>query len=238
MTRKNKLPRVSVLIPAAGSGRRMGSKRAKQFLEIHGFPILVLTLRQFERCPDITDIVIVGSASELDFIRRLIEANHINKVFKIVEGGAERTDSVARGLKDMHPETEIVLIHDAVRPFVSVSKIQETIQSVSVHGAALLMVPEKATVKQVQDGWVTTTLDRDLIWQAQTPQGFRFDLIKKAYEIAMKEGIKATDDTALVERLGHPVHVVEGEEENIKITTPVDLVMAERIFNTLKNKSQ
>ena len=132
-----------------------------------------------------------------------------------------------RGLKTLDPSTDIVLIHDAVRPFVSVGMIEAVIQAASDYGAALLALPATATVKQVQDHLVQNTLDRKAIWLAQTPQGFRCDLIREAYERAVKEGILATDDTALVEQLGHPVRVIPGEEKNIKITTPSDLAIAE-----------
>ena len=222
--------RVSVLIPAAGSGKRMGGSRAKQFLEIDGKPILVHTLEKMDSCQGVDEILLIVSAAGRDETERLLESWPISKLSQIVLGGDARTDSVRNGLATLDVSTDVVLIHDAVRPFVSTQKIEEVIKSARQHGAALLAVQEKATVKRVQEGMVQATLDRSLLWQAQTPQGFRYDLIQEAYEAARRDGIQATDDAALVERMGRPVHIVEGEDQNIKITTPTDLVVAEAIL--------
>jgi 2-C-methyl-D-erythritol 4-phosphate cytidylyltransferase len=236
MEPKVHISRVAVLIPSAGVGRRIGGSRAKQLLKIGGKPILIHTLEKFSSCVDVDEIILIVSAVGRDETEQLLESWPLPKRMRIVTGGEERTDSVRNGLDTLDASTEIVLIHDAVRPFVSTAKIEKVIQAVRQHGAALLAVPEKATVKRVQDGVVQATLDRSLLWQAQTPQGFRYDLIREAYEAALHDGVQATDDAALVERLGHPVHIIEGEEQNIKITTPVDLVMAEAFLENSKTQ--
>ncbi|HDQ46157.1 MAG TPA: 2-C-methyl-D-erythritol 4-phosphate cytidylyltransferase [bacterium] len=222
--------RVAVLIAAAGAGKRMGAGRPKQFLEIGGTPILMHTLNRFASCPGVNEMILIVPETGRREAERLMESRSFSKPFRMVTGGPERTDSVRLGLEAVHPDTDLVLIHDAVRPFVPEDKIGEVIRAVQIHGAALLAVPEKATVKRVQDGVIQTTLDRSLLWLAQTPQGFRYDLILQAYEAARRDGVGATDDAALVERLGHPVHVVMGVEQNIKITTRADLEMAEALL--------
>lgn len=219
--------KTAVLIPAAGLGRRMINSIPKQLLELHSKPILIHTLEKFEECDQVCEICLVVPGDRIDEIRHLLSQWDIRKVKHVVAGGEERTDSVHLGLQVLDSSTEIVLIHDAVRPFVSIQKIRDVIQAVSEYGAALLAVPATATVKQVLNEQIQNTLDRTRIWLAQTPQGFRFDLIRQAYEKAVKDGIRATDDAALVEQLGHPVHVIPGEETNIKITTPIDLAIAE-----------
>jgi 2-C-methyl-D-erythritol 4-phosphate cytidylyltransferase len=219
--------KTAVLIPAAGMGRRMGNSIPKQLLELQSKPILIHTLEKFEACDPVQEICVVVPVDRIDEIGQLLKQWNIQKAKYVIAGGEERTDSVHRGLEVLDSSTDIVLIHDAVRPFVSVQKIRDVIQAVCDYGAALLAVPATATVKQVRKGLVQSTLDRSQIWLAQTPQGFRFDLIRQAYEKAVKNGIRATDDAALVEQLGHPVHVIRGDETNIKITTPTDLAIAE-----------
>jgi len=219
--------KTAVLIPAAGMGRRMENPIPKQLIELQSKPILIHTLEKFEACESVHAVFPVVPKDRRDEIRELLDQWGIQKVQQIVSGGKERTDSVYNGLQAIDPCTDIVLIHDAVRPFVSICKIKQVIRAASEHGAALLALPATATVKRVQDHIIRHTLDRTQIWLAQTPQGFRYDLIRQAYEKAIQTGIKATDDTALVEQLGHPVYVVPGEESNIKITTPTDLAIAE-----------
>ncbi|NQT24203.1 2-C-methyl-D-erythritol 4-phosphate cytidylyltransferase [candidate division KSB1 bacterium] len=219
--------KTAVLIPAAGMGRRMENPIPKQLIELQSKPILIHTLEKFEACESVQEICVIVPEDRIDEIRKLLNQWNIQKARDVIAGGEERTDSVYRGLEVLNSSTDIVLIHDAVRPFVSNQKIMDVIQAASEYGAALLAVPATATVKKVQDGFVQNTLDRNQIWLAQTPQGFRLDLIRQAYEKVVNEGIKATDDAALVEQIGHPVHVIPGDETNIKITTPTDLAIAE-----------
>lgn len=207
----------------------MGNPVPKQLLELQSKPILVHTLERFEFCASVQDICVIVPEDRVSEVRRLVRQWKIRKAGPIVPGGRERTDSVQLGLSALNKNTDIVLIHDAVRPFVPVKMIVNVIRAAAEYGAAILAVPALATVKHAENGVIQRTLDRDAIWLAQTPQGFRFDLIRKAYDAALKQGIKATDDAALVEQLGHPVRIIPGHETNIKITTPADLAIAETL---------
>lgn len=229
--------KTAVLMPAAGMGHRMGSPVPKQLLKLGSKPILIHTLEKFEGCESVEEICVIVPGDRIDEIRKLAVEWNIQKVKHIVAGGEKRTDSVARGLQALDESTDIVLIHDAVRPFVSIDKIEEVIQETFRHGAAILAVPATATVKQVQRHVVQNTLDREQIWLAQTPQGFRFDLIRSAYEKAANENHIATDDAALVEKMGYPVYIVQGDEMNIKITSPDDLAIAETFCQIKQNRT-
>ena len=218
---------VVAIIPCAGLGRRMGQVIPKQFLEIQGKPLLIYTLDKFERCPEINRVVLVVPSDHIETARAMIERWGMNKVDKVIAGGEERQDSVANGLGELPEECGIVIVHDGVRPFVSTEKIQEVIAEAREKGAAILAVPVKDTVKRGMDGCVEETLERESLWAVQTPQGFRTDWIKTAYEKARRDGYCGTDDAALVERCGYRVTIVEGEERNVKITSPEDLEWAE-----------
>jgi len=218
---------VVAIIPCAGLGRRIGGVVPKQFLEIQRKPLLIITLEKFEQCPEIHRVVLVVPPDHIETARAMSERWGMNKVDKVVAGGKERQDSVANGLGELPEECEIVIVHDGVRPFVSISKIQEVIAVAREKGAAILAVPVKDTVKRGRNGCVDKTLERDSLWAAQTPQGFRTDWLKTAYEKARRDGYSATDDAALVERCGYRVTIVQGEESNIKITSPEDLAWAE-----------
>jgi len=218
---------VVAIIPCAGLGRRMGGVVPKQFLEIQGKPLVVFTLDKFERCPEIHHVVLVVPPDHIETARAMTERWGMSKVDKVVAGGDERQDSVANGLGELPEECEIVIVHDGVRPFISISKIQEVVAAARKKGAAILAVPVKDTVKRGRDGCVEETLERDSLWAVQTPQGFRTDWIRAAYEKARQDGYSGTDDAALLERCGYRVTIVEGEERNVKITSPEDLAWAE-----------
>lgn len=222
------------VIPAAGSGTRLGGTTPKQFLEIAGAPILIHTLRRFEQCTDIDAIVVALPESEINSFSEKAAAFGLRKPLKIVSGGRERSDSILNALNaaaDWHPE--IVVVHDAVRPFVTVAQISAVIERAREVGAAILAIASTDTIKEVENGIIVCTLDRRRIYRAQTPQAFRYDLLRSANEHARAAELPSallTDDSLLVERLGHPIAVIEGAPDNLKITTPDDLILAEKLF--------
>lgn len=230
--------RVVAVIPAAGRGRRMASATAKQFLLLEGVPLLVQTLRAFEEHSLVEGIVLAVAGQERQTLEQeILGCFRLEKLLEIVDGGRERQDSVALALRVVPRDCEVVLIHDGVRPLVTAEVITGVIEGARRHGAALAGIPVRDTVKQVQEGQVTSTLDRGTLRLAQTPQGFRADLIRRAHELALGDQVSATDDAVLVERLGIPVRVVPGSEENIKVTTPADLIVAEAILAARKKAS-
>jgi 2-C-methyl-D-erythritol 4-phosphate cytidylyltransferase len=218
------------IVAAAGIGSRMQTDRAKQMLELAGAPLLVHTLRRFEHCDAVDSVVLVVQPSMTTEVLSLLSRFGLRKVSRVVGGGPERQDSVHRGLQVLEEKsTEIVAIHDAVRPFVMPEQIAAVIERARATGAALLGLPAVDTIKQVKSGRVQRTLDRLRIYHAQTPQAFRYSIISEAYRLAAAQGFTATDDSQLVERTGFKVSVVEGSPTNIKITRPLDLRLAEII---------
>jgi 2-C-methyl-D-erythritol 4-phosphate cytidylyltransferase len=218
------------VIPAAGIGARMQANRAKQMMELAGVPLLVHTLRRFEACDAVHQVILVLQPNLTSDVLALISRHNLKKIARVVGGGAERQDSVYRGLQVINPKTAgVVAVHDAVRPFVRPEEIRQVIERAESSGAALMALAATDTIKQVHRGRVQRTLDRKRIYHAQTPQAFRYEIIKAAYDRAYAEGYAATDDAQLVERAGHRVAVVEGAPINIKITRPFDLRVAEAI---------
>lgn len=219
------------LIPAAGMGKRMGATINKQYLQLGGLPILAHTLAVFQHSPLINGICLVTPADEIAFCRDQVVAAHgFTKVIDIVPGGRERQNSVMNGLKALKRHAagdDVVLIHDGVRPFITPLLLQESIAVAGSCDGALVAVPAKDTIKTVRDGIVLDTPDRSCLWQAQTPQAFRFGVILDAHQSAEEACFSGTDDSSLVERRGGTVRVVPGDYRNIKITTPEDLVLAE-----------
>ena len=240
--------KVMVIIPAAGLGTRMASStataqgraRSKQFVQLEGVPILIHTLRKFAQMKEISEIWVAMRKSESELFREEARKYDFGHKVHIVEGGEHRQQSVANALNALRAaDDDIVLVHDAVRPFVTSETIAAVIAAVKKHGAAIAGVPAVDTIKQVErtaDGAViTTTIPREMIVQAQTPQGFRFGVLKRAFDDATAQGFLGTDEASLLERLGQPVHVVMGSAHNIKITTPADLELAE-FFISLENR--
>jgi 2-C-methyl-D-erythritol 4-phosphate cytidylyltransferase len=217
----------AAIVAAGGSGNRMGGAIPKQLLEIRNKPVLLHSLEKLDRVPEIGFIVVSVHKAIMESVRESVSAWNLGKTIRIVEGGSRRQDSVYSGLAVVPKDADIVLVHDAVRPFVSVAKFRETIEAAERHGCAILALKAKNTIKRGNGDWVEETLDRSALWEAQTPQAFRRDVLFRAYQNAMADGFYATDDSLLVERLGLPVRIVEGEERNIKITSPVDLRLAE-----------
>jgi len=234
--------KVIVIIPAAGLGTRMASgakgrkpAASKQFSELGGTPILIHTLREFAAVPTVSEIEIALRKNEIAGFRSRLEKEEksiLQKKINLVEGGEHRQQSVANALAAVSASPDdIVLVHDAVRPFVTRAIIENVIEAAQKYGAAIAGFPAVDTVKQVErtaDGaLITATVPRERIVMAQTPQGFRYDVIKKAFDEASADGFMGTDEASLVERSGHQVAVVMGSARNIKITTPADLELAE-----------
>ena len=222
------------IIPAAGSGSRLGGQIPKQFLELGGAPILAHTISRFIECDDISAIAVALPADRLDEFRARNRGARIVKPIYYVNGGAERSDSILNALEAVAElQPEIVAVHDAVRPFVTPAQISAVIAKAKEVGAAILALPATDTIKEVEAGLIQRTIDRRRIWRAQTPQAFRYELLMRANLEARAAGLPSavtTDDSLLVERLGASVAVVEGSPNNIKITTPEDLILAETLF--------
>jgi len=216
------------IIAAAGSGTRMASDRPKQFLLLAGMPVIFHTLKPFEQCDNIHEVIVVLPAEESAGFLSLAGKYGLRKLARVVPGGATRADSVKRGLMSIRAATaEIVAVHDGVRPFVTVEEIDATIETARADGAAILVAPVTDTIKQVDSERVVKTLDRDGLRRALTPQCFRYDVLRHAYEAADVTDPSLTDESVLVEQLGHTVSIVEGSGRNIKITTAEDLAVAE-----------
>ena len=224
--------RIAALIAAAGLGKRMNSKIGKSFIPIFGKPILAYTLEKFEKCELIDKIYLVVTCKDKEYVcKDIILKYHLRKVQELIIGGDTREESVFNGIKSVNIETDIVVIHDGARPLVSELIIKESILIAEKYGAAVSAVPLKDTVKKIGENFfIHSTLDRRKIWRAQTPQTFRFKLIKSAYEKAFKEGVITTDDAAILEKYGSEVKLFFGAEENIKITSPFDIFIAESIL--------
>lgn len=223
---------ISVIIAAAGMSNRMGSKINKQFLAIDNKPILAHSIEKFEKCKYIDEIIVVTKEEEVEYCRKeIVKKYGFKKVSNIIKGGKERQDSIYNGLLALNEKTDIVLTHDGARPFVRIETIEEGIQGVVEHGACVIGVPVKDTIKVVDDeDKVHHTPKRSLLWAAQTPQCFWIHLLKSGYEMASREGIMGTDDSSLVERTGHKIKMIMGSYDNIKITTPEDLIIAESLI--------
>ena len=219
------------IIAAAGAGTRMASDQPKQFLQLAGTPVIIHTLKVFEQCESINEVIVVLPAAESAGFLSLAAKFGLRKVARVVPGGVTRADSVKRGLMSIRAATaEIVAVHDGVRPFVTVEEIEATVAAAQTDGAAILVAPVTDTIKQIDDGRVLKTLDRGGLRRALTPQCFRYDLLRQAYQAADVTDPSVTDESVLVEKLGIPVSIVEGSSRNIKITTAEDLAIAEAIL--------
>jgi 2-C-methyl-D-erythritol 4-phosphate cytidylyltransferase len=228
---------ISVIIAAAGMSNRMGSKINKQFIFINNKPILVHTLEKFEECSYIDEIILVAKEDEVDYCRKeIVKKYNFNKVSKIIRGGKERQDSVYNGILALNEKTNIVLSHDGARPFVKIENIIDGIKGASKYGACVVGVPVKDTIKVVgSSDEIAETPKRDMLWAAQTPQCFKKEIIQEGYRKAIEDGYIGTDDSGLVERMGIDVKMIMGSYENIKITTPEDLILAESILKDMDN---
>ena len=222
---------VSVVFPAAGQAHRMQVGLNKVFLTLAGKPMLLRTLLTFSKVPDVGELIVAVGADEVEPVTSLLGRVKGLAPWRVVEGGTERQYSIRNGLALVSEEADIVLVHDAARPLIRRDTIEELIRVVRAEGAAIIAVPEKNTIKiAAEDGTVAATPPRSSLWQVQTPQGFRKDLLMEANPQADEDGFLGTDDASLVERLGVPVRIVRGEYSNIKVTTPEDMVVAEAIL--------
>ncbi|PIU51519.1 2-C-methyl-D-erythritol 4-phosphate cytidylyltransferase [Candidatus Desantisbacteria bacterium CG07_land_8_20_14_0_80_39_15] len=224
--------KVSVIIVAAGKGIRLSDEGSfKQFLSLVGNPVLVHAISVFDTSPLVDEIIIVVPAEKVTYCRGLVKKYKFKKVAGVIAGGKFRQDSVYNGLlKIGKTKPDIVLIHDGVRPLVTSVLIQKCIGNIRKDGAVVLAVPVKDTIKLVRKSFVEKTLERNKLWSIQTPQCFSYDLIFKAHKKARADGFLGSDDASLVERLGCPVKIEMGLCQNIKITTPEDLILAEEIL--------
>lgn len=220
------------IIVAAGAGKRAGGAHAKQFRELAGAPVIIHTLRRFEACASIERVVLVLPAEVMTGFDGSLARYGLRKVTKIVAGGASRMESVWLGLRAVEAgPTSVIAIHDGVRPLVAPAEIDATVRVAAETGAAILAAPVVDTIKEVDDErTIVRTVERARLYRALTPQCFRLDLLRRAYESARRAGIEATDDSSLVERLGIVVHIVEGSARNIKITHPDDFIIASALL--------
>ena len=230
------MSRVSAVIVAAGSGSRFDTDLKKQFVDICGKPTLTWTVEAFLLCSYIDEVVVVVATEDVEFCKReVLNLEYSSKPVRVVSGGIDRQESVYNGVMAVTPETEIVAIHDGVRPLIKPRIIGECVEAAVRRGASCAAVPVTNTIKRVRgndDNFIITeTVDRSALWEAQTPQCFRLDIILKALAVAEKSGYRGTDDAALVEMLGENVAIVMGSYENIKITTPIDIELAKRILS-------
>jgi len=227
------MSRIAAILPAAGMGTRMGADTPKQFLELDGVPIVILTLRRIASCERITDIVVATRENGMAWLDEQLRGEKWKQNVRVVRGGDSRQESVGRALAEIPSDTEMVVVHDAVRPFVTREQIVRVIEEARRCRAAILGVPAMDTVKEVKRAslpedvaLITATVPRERVVLAQTPQAFAAKLLKEAFAKAQADGISASDEAGLVERLGHEVHVVLGSERNIKITRPADMELA------------
>lgn len=217
------------VVPAAGSGRRMGGGSPKQFLLLGGVPVLVRTLAILGSSKALGGIVVVAPPAAVERTRRLVARHRLPRVLAVIPGGRERQESVWLGLQALPPAADLVLIHDAVRPFITPGLVEAVVDAAGRFGAAACGLPVRETIKRTREGFVEATVDREGLWLVQTPQAFRLTLLWEAHEKARRDGFLGTDDAVLAERMGAPVRMVAGLLENFKITTPEDLARARAV---------
>lgn len=227
------MSRIAAIVPAAGLGTRMGADTPKQFLELGGVPLIVFTLRRLAACSAITDFFISTRAEDVVALEAMVAKASLGRAARVVHGGDTRQQSVANALAQVDPSTEIVLVHDAVRPFVTLAQIERVIAEARARGAAILGIPAIDTVKEVKRAslpedvaLISATIPRERIVLAQTPQVFSYALLRDAFRKAQQDEVTASDEAAVVERFGHDVFVVLGSERNLKITRPADMELA------------
>lgn len=222
---------VSVILLAGGKGKRMGASMPKQYLPLLGQPIALYSFFTFSRMPQVKEIIVVCDPSYQDIFEDAKE--NIQVKLKFALPGKERQDSVYSGLQEVDSNSKLVCIHDSARPLVWTEDVEKVLKDGWLVGAAVLGVPAKATIKEANsESFVVKTLDRKTLWEMQTPQVIKPELLKKGFELVNREGLEVTDDVSIVEHLKHPVYITEGSYTNIKVTTPDDLLLAERILNT------
>ena len=227
------MSRVAAILPAAGLGTRMGADTPKQFLELDGMPLVIYTLRRLAACAAITDFFISTRADDIVFLQDRVGKSGLGRPARVIHCGDTRQQSVANAMAQVDPATEIVLVHDAVRPFVTAEQVERVIAEARGRGAAILGIPAIDTVKEVKRAslpedvaLISATIPRERIVLAQTPQAFLYSVLRDAFKKAQQDDVTASDEAALVERMGHDVFVVLGSERNLKITRPADMDLA------------
>jgi 2-C-methyl-D-erythritol 4-phosphate cytidylyltransferase len=238
------MSRIAAILPAAGLGTRMGAETPKQFLELDGVPIVILSLRRIASCELVTDLIVATRADEVAKLEERIRREKFEQPVRVVRGGDSRQETVARALDVVPNDAELVAVHDAVRPFVTREQIARVIEEARHCSAAILGIPAMDTVKEVKRAslpedvaLITATIPRERVVLAQTPQVFATKLLKEAFASAQADGVSASDEAGLIERLGHDVHVVLGSERNIKITKPADMELARFFLEREKKKT-
>lgn len=223
---------VSVIIAAAGNSTRYGTGKSKQFLILDNTPVLIKSIQAFEEIDDVKEIIVTARKQDFEVIEDFIVQYGVRKVKHIVEGGATRQDSIYAAVENVDEKADLVAVHDGARPLIKRKVIESVIQKADEVDAAACAVPVKDTIKIIDSsGKIVTTPERDSLRAVQTPQIFRFSLYKEAIEKAVSDGKQYTDDCQLVESMGYPVYLVDGDYENIKITTPDDLLVAEKFLS-------
>ncbi|OGW76409.1 MAG: 2-C-methyl-D-erythritol 4-phosphate cytidylyltransferase [Nitrospirae bacterium RIFCSPHIGHO2_02_FULL_40_19] len=230
--------KVVAIIPSAGKGKRMAHSVSKHFIRLEDKPVLAYTLEAFEKCPDVNQVLLVVRSGEEKYcLKEVVEKYQFRKVLKVVIGGERRQDSVYNGIKELDQDTDIVVVHDGVRPFVPPALISETIKLAMYVDGVVAALPVKDTIKEVtRDGLIKGTPNRDSLWFAQTPQTFKKRVLEEAFMRAFTDKFHGTDEASLVERMGGKVKIIEGSHENIKITTKEDLFYAELILRSRRKK--
>ena len=230
--------KVIAIIPSAGKGKRMDHATPKHFIQLEDRPVLAYTLEAFEKCPDVNHILLVVRKGEEEYcLHEVVERYGFKKVLRIVIGGERRQDSVYHALNVLDEDTDIVVVHDGVRPFVHPELISESIRQAMTADGAVAAVPVKDTLKEVTpDRFIKGTPKRESLWQAQTPQTFKKSIIEEAFIRAYNDNYYGTDESSLIERMGKKVKIIEGSYENIKITTKEDLIHGEFLLRLRKRQ--
>jgi 2-C-methyl-D-erythritol 4-phosphate cytidylyltransferase len=227
--------KITAIIVSAGKSSRMGLTIKKPFIKINDAPLLYYTLNKFEKSEHVLDIILVVSKEDIEFTKnKIIKKYNFKKIKSIISGGEERQDSVYNGLKACDINTEIVLIHDGARPFFNENKINELVNELKTFDGVILATKITDTIKEAKENIITKTVSRDYLYSIQTPQCFRFDIIKNCYENAYKENFYGTDDASILEHFNYKIKIVDGEKTNIKITTKEDLLYAQWLIENNK----
>ncbi len=227
--------KVSLIIPAAGTGSRMKTEKNKQYLELGDKPVLAHTIECFHGIPEIVEIIVVAALKEVEYCTNEVTKKYgFKKVKKVISGGSTRQESVYKGLQETSPEVDYVIIHDGARPFIKKELIRDFIQNLSNEAALVMGVPEKNTIKKIKDSFIINTIPREDVWEIQTPQGFRREIITQAFKEAEGKYHLFTDDSSMVEKINVPVKIFRGDYLNIKITAFEDYKLGEKILELIQ----
>jgi 2-C-methyl-D-erythritol 4-phosphate cytidylyltransferase len=229
---KRKKQKIKAVILASGSGSRINREIPKQFLELSGYPLIIHTLKPFEQSSNIDELIIVTRSDYIEKTWEFVNRYRLTKVKKIIQGGKTRQESSKNGIDTCGDDTKFVLIHDAVRPFVTSNLLNKLIKALNKYEAVVPVIPTTDTIIETdRKGFINNIPDRSKLWRVQTPQAFEYQLIKEAHNRALKDGINnSTDDSSLLLRIGHSVYTIKGDEKNIKITYPTDFDIAGKLL--------